>query len=106
MLLKSGVSIAGLHPCMRRALIVCERVFKAHGQEFVITSGLDGCHSAGSLHYYGFAIDAQTRHLKDDKERFNACEEIQMQLQGFDVVLEKTHIHIENEKVFNRFVER
>lgn len=98
MKIKTGVSIAGLNPCMRRALIECDRVMKKYGVDFVITSGLEGVHSAGSLHYYGFAIDARTRDLEDNLQ--SAYTELKASLLEYDVVLERTHLHIENEIAF------
>jgi hypothetical protein len=104
MKVKAGVIIQGLAPCMRKALIVCERIYHRHGTQFVITSGLDGCHSAGSLHPYGYAIDCRTRDLKSEENRIEVYEQLKSELNEYDVVLEKDHIHIENEKGFNRFI--
>lgn len=98
MKIKQGASIQGIHPCMRKALIECDRVMRKYGVPFVITSGLDGTHSAGSLHYYGFAIDVRTRELGIYLNR--AYNDIKNSLPEFDVVLESNHIHIENEKQF------
>ena len=100
MRIKSGVILAGLHPSMRTALIEADLIMKEHGFSLVITSGLEGTHSAGSLHYYGFAFDARTRHLEGKEKEIH--KEISDALPGFDVVLERTHIHIENEIAFRR----
>lgn len=99
MRIKQGASIAGLHPCMRRALVIGDQVLKNFGVNFIITSGLDSTHSAGSLHYYGFAIDIRTRHMDDPSTVHKALKD---QLAGYDVVLERNHIHIENEIEFRR----
>ena len=97
MKIKSGVSLAGLQPCMREAIIAANKVMRSHSVPLVITSGTDGCHSAGSLHYYGYAIDIRTRQLSDVT---GAHKELKAMLPGFDVILERTHIHIENEVAF------
>jgi hypothetical protein len=95
MKLKDGVVLAGLDTRMRPALIVCEDTYKDFGEELVITSGLEGCHSAGSLHYYGLAIDIRTRMFTLERKR-DLADELQRRLGwAFTVVLESSHIHIE-----------
>ena len=63
--IKDGVVLAGLDPCMRPAMVNAERIWKRFGRSegVTITSGLDGCHSAGSLHYYGLALDFRTHYF-------------------------------------------
>lgn len=88
--------LAGLRLEMRPALIVCERIMKAHGVELVITSGLDGEHSAGSWHYYGLAIDIRTRQLSGPTEVEQVANEIRAALGApFEVLSEGDHIHVE-----------
>ncbi|RLD00690.1 MAG: hypothetical protein DRI46_06770 [Chloroflexi bacterium] len=95
MKLKKGVVIAGLNLRMRPVLKACEAVMNDMRVDFVITAGLEGLHSAGSLHYYGLAIDVRTRDLRI-KSRKIAAARIQNILGGdYDVVLEKDHIHVE-----------
>jgi hypothetical protein len=98
MQIKSGATIINLNPSMRPALIGCQKVFDKHNTNFVITCGLDSTHSAGSLHYYGFAIDVRTRDLGDKLQ--DCYQDLLNELTGFDVVLESNHIHIENEIAF------
>lgn len=58
-----------------------------------ITSGNDGKHMKGSLHYQNKAIDIR---IKDMKYPHANWLMIRKQLgHKFDVILEKTHIHIE-----------
>jgi hypothetical protein len=94
--LKDGVIIAGLHIKMRPVLIAAEDVWRDLGrQEVVITSALDGCHSAASLHPYGRAVDLRTRVLRGIDVAL-AVDMLRERLgDDYDVVLEPTHIHVE-----------
>lgn len=96
--IKSCATIINLNPSMRPALIGCQKVFDKHNTDFVITCGLDSTHSAGSLHYYGFAIDVRTRDLGDKLQ--DCFQDLSDELAGFDVILESNHFHIENEIAF------
>ena len=92
MLLKAGVSIDRLERNTRRGLGKVGDVFAAHSQEMVITSTYEGTHSDASLHYANRAFDV----------RF-PVHSTQTIIRGirtalgnrFDVVVEKTHYHIE-----------
>ena len=92
---KEGVKLNGSQPEIALALIVCDGVYKAYGQNMVVTSVTDGVHSRGSLHYVGFAFDLRTRdtHSQDlvriHKDLLSSLTE------EFDVVLEKDHFHVE-----------
>ena len=74
--------------------------------EPIMTSGKDGSHMTGSLHYAGRACDIRllthpyytTELIPNAAWVYNEslAEELQKKLGGdFDVVLERTHIHIE-----------
>jgi len=95
MQIKDGVILAGLQLVMRKVLISADAIWNELGQELVITAGLDGAHSAGSLHYYGLAIDLRSRYFtKDEKEE--AAEKLRAALgSDYDVVVHKSHIHVE-----------
>ena len=89
------VNIWGLQPQMRKVLREAEKVWAAHGEELVITSARDGMHSAGSLHYYGFAVDLRTRYF-DDENKAQVAEELEAILgHPYDVVVHTSHIHVE-----------
>ena len=91
---KGGVILAGLDIAMRPALIEAERIWEEMGYHLTVTSALDGVHSAGSLHYYGRALDFRTRDM--GKARMKAYLQLKERLpRGFDVVLEHDHIHVE-----------
>lgn len=63
--------------------------------ELVITSGLDGVHSANSLHYALRAIDIRTRNL-DATQTSVLLTLLRKELgTGYDVVQELDHIHVE-----------
>ena len=94
--LKEGVKIKGLQPEMVLAAQIVEGVYASYNNaECVITSVRDGIHNTHSFHYVGYAIDFRTRHipggwlhkLERDIKRALGSE--------FDVVLEKTHLHVE-----------
>lgn len=95
MKIKDGVNIQGLDIKIRPALIAANKIWKKYGQELVVTCGLDGMHSAGSLHYYGLALDFRTRYFEKGTARYVA-ESLQKELgNDFDVIHHKTHIHVE-----------
>lgn len=98
---KRGVITAGLQIEMRPVLILVENLWKALGKEAVITSALDGMHSAGSLHYYGYALDFRIWGIaKNDLSTIVA--NLQKELGSkYDVILHKTHIHVEYQEVLN-----
>jgi hypothetical protein len=63
--------------------------------ELVITSVTDGKHSPNSLHYVGYAFDMRTRDLSQVDKKNLAVDLREALGQEFDVVVEKTHIHVE-----------
>ena len=95
MQLKKGISIQGMRPELLIAMMVAARVYQVHNCILVITSVTDGKHSVTSLHYTGCAFDCRTRNL-DEKQKKQIFSDIMVSLTSdFDVILEKTHIHIE-----------
>lgn len=95
MKINKGVNIQGIDFKLRPALMYAEDIWKSHGQELVITAGMEGEHSASSLHYYGLALDLRTNYFSLDTARI-VCLELANKLgRNFDVVLEKSHIHVE-----------
>ena len=80
---------------MRLVLITADKIWRNAGQELVITAGLDGEHSAGSLHYYGLAVDFRTRYFSEmDKMRVASALRSKLGT-DYDVVIHRTHIHVE-----------
>jgi hypothetical protein len=96
MQIKEGASLQGLQIEMRPVLKAADAVWKENGQELVVTAGTDGTHSAGSLHYYGRAIDLRTRYFSDEERElvFNSLKSI-LPDSLYDVINHSTHIHVE-----------
>jgi hypothetical protein len=95
--IKDGVRLNGLHSSAIRIIYWASIIYEEIGKPLVITSALDGEHRSDSKHYVGKAIDIRKRHLTDREIR-----EVITQLEyclgtEYDVVNEKTHIHIEHD---------
>lgn len=103
MRLKEGASIENVSWRMWYAALVAEPIWKKRGAELVITSGRDGRHGPGTLHYcvegkytdgIGRALDLRTFNLMGAEAE--AAKELKAALgPDYDVVLEKDHIHVE-----------
>lgn len=100
MQLKKGVSLTGLRLAMRPVLVEADQIWEDLGQELVITSTTEGVHSAGSLHYYGYAVDLRTRYFNKE-ERFKAyCALVEaLEYEGFNIYMHDTHIHVEYDAI-------
>jgi hypothetical protein len=95
MIVKKDASLKGIDEIMILMMPKIEKLYEAIGKEFVITSGTDGTHSIGSLHYKGLAVDIRLPYLTPNANK-PFVEMIKLVLNiDFDVVLEKDHIHIE-----------
>jgi hypothetical protein len=93
--LKPDVRIFGLRPEIVIAILVAERAYAEIGCELMLTSGIEGTHSAGSLHYAGSAADFRTLNVTPDKLKL-LVEKIGAALgPDFDVLLESNHLHVE-----------
>lgn len=102
MKIKQGVSLIGLKLEMRKALLAADHIWAKHGQELVVTSGTDGEHSAGSLHYYGYALDFRTHYFTDRQKKLVTQELVDtLTTYGFRVIKHKTHIHIEYRRILS-----
>jgi len=92
MLLKAGVDISRLERNTRRSLNKVAFIFSEARELFIITSTYEGNHGEGSLHYANQAYDVR---LPDDS-KLRILAKIKEKLgSDFDVVLERTHYHIE-----------
>lgn len=95
MIVKKDASLKGIDEVMVLILPKIEKLYEAIGKELVITSGTDGIHSIGSLHYKGLAIDIRVPYLTLNANR-PFVDMIRLVLNiNFEVILEKDHIHIE-----------
>jgi hypothetical protein len=80
--LKNGVNFV-LSPEMHVLVGWMARRWQEHGLgAFVITSGRDGAHREGSLHYSGNAVDIRTRHLFDGKHHTSDLLDFALMLQA------------------------
>jgi uncharacterized protein YcbK (DUF882 family) len=95
LILKPDVRIAGLRPEIVLAVLIAERAYAEADCELMLTSGIEGAHSRGSLHYAGSAADLRTQSVPLEKLK-PLVERIRIALgPDFDVVLESNHLHIE-----------
>ena len=91
MLVKLGVDISRLKRETRRVLPIVEYIYwKYAKEEAVITSTYEGNHGPGSLHYANQAVDFRLSKIPIATEIFKKDLGA-----GFDIVLEKDHLHIE-----------
>lgn len=92
----NNVNIDHLHPMLILALRTIEdtiRSLEGYQYEMTITSGNDGAHKRGSLHYKNKAIDIRNRDMTFTTE---VATKLSLKLgRNFDVINEGTHIHIE-----------
>lgn len=97
--IKPGVSIKLLKPQMVPALITANKVLGLYNEDCWITSGDDGQHGQNSKHYEGLAVDIRTRILPGGSTGLLASHIAGLIGDAlghlYDVVLERTHIHIE-----------
>ena len=94
-MIKTGVKASGLKPEILLAIQEAREVYHVLGATLVITSLLDGKHSTNSLHYEGLAVDLRTRHLDESVKPIVAARIKKALGPEYDVVLERTHLHIE-----------
>ena len=106
-LVKEGVQLDGLEPVMVPAVQAANHAaLTLTGDPATITSGLDGEHGTGSLHFEGLALDI--RRLDRHVDNFGGVHFLDAELAerqartiraslspDFDVVLEANHVHIE-----------
>ena len=98
MKIKKGAILSGLNILMRPVLVEGEKIWKTEGKEFVVTCGLDGTHSAGSLHYYGLAVDLRAKYWGDPGKHTIAAKLRKFLGVNYQVVVHEGrngHIHVE-----------
>ncbi len=98
---KKGVKVVGMRPELVLLLMAAKDAAGAMGlKELWVTSGVEGRHRRGSLHYIGHGLDLRTRgstgRLKRWTPKFTEMFATKLR-QGltseYDVVVEKNHIH-------------
>lgn len=90
--IKPGVRVSTLKPEIVLAIMIARDLWLEQAQALTITSGIEGQHKVGSLHYAGLAVDL--RLPTANKERMVAQLAIRLGAE-YDVVLESDHIHVE-----------
>jgi len=100
---KPGVELTEVHPAMVAAWPTIMQVYRRHGYDCTLTSGRDGSHMHGSLHYavpmqandFRTWADSSGRQMRD-VEKHALAHDIQAELgEDFQVIVEPTHLHIE-----------
>lgn len=95
MKLVMGASIRGLRTETLFAINVASEIYLRHGYEMEITSGIEGKHSRGSLHYAGAAFDLRIKNIPTEVV-LDIMTDLKESLGvDFDAVLESNHIHLE-----------
>lgn len=90
--IKPGVRCFGIRAELVLGLQIVAHVYAAFDFDCVVTSIIDGTHSAGSLHYVGAAADLRL----PPSRAVELVAALQFALGAdFDVVLEADHVHVE-----------
>jgi len=92
---------AGAKPSDKLVMIgvrkAVEETFRSHGFECWLTSGMDGEHSAGTLHYAGYAEDYDADEALSN-ETWRLIESDAINLLGglpFQAIAHNGHLHVE-----------
>jgi len=94
-------TIRNLKPQMIVAWDILDDILSNYGGDAIVTTGDNGKHSSGSLHYVGFALDFRSHNLKESSKReikkeFDAAVGAKEGVRSeYDFVIESTHFHIE-----------
>lgn len=92
---QGGARILGLRPEIVIGLTIANDVYREFGFDCIVTAGIDGSHSRGSIHYKGLAVDLRARHIPAT-EQPKITAKLQERLgDDFDVVFEGDHWHLE-----------
>ena len=93
----SSVNLSNIHKKVFFAIYKVAEIYEEMGIDLVITSARDSIHSKHSLHYVGRAIDIRVFNIPQQYSHKDVMEKIKKAIgdDEFDVVYEKTHIHIE-----------
>jgi hypothetical protein len=97
--LKNDVELLFLDPHIVLADVIIASIFAENGYDCQITSGTEGQHMAGSLHYIGKAHDFMTHHVSRITLP-NLVKEVVDALPGYVVLLEdldlpNEHMHVQ-----------
>ena len=94
--IKQGVKLTGIKAEIVVALMIAQETARTYNQHYriTVTSVTDGTHSKGSLHYVGQAADIRVNDMPFDVLKYVDSLKLALK-ENYDVVFEKTHIHIE-----------
>jgi len=110
MKLKRTANPAAVAPATWYAIGVADVVYRKHGMGPVVVTSMNDSHEerSTSLHNRGLAVDLRTRAIPDSTLGLIYDDIVKiLNPQGFDVVLEANHIHIESDcKGTEQFIER
>jgi hypothetical protein len=81
-----------LPPVLNLAVVVAE-VMAQHSVQCVITSGTDGKHKAGSLHYADKALDFRSRGMALPLQQLIATQVRERLGPNYDCIVESDHFH-------------
>ena len=99
--LKDSANLKGIVPASVDPIIeAAAPVYERFGKDLVITSGTDGQHMQGSLHYVGKALDLRASEAwgYSDRVRGQIAGHLRRELgPNYDIVIEPTHIHAEHD---------
>jgi len=104
-LTKTGVDLSKLTTNTRNLLEGCLLFWQENTSSLlVVTSTYDGKHMQGSFHYLNRAFDLRLPHELGKADLIEFVFELRRYLRlnvhvGVDVVLEKTHIHVELDRI-------
>jgi hypothetical protein len=93
--IKPGARMLGVRAEILIAVPIACDILTMWDKELVITTGTDGKHKASSMHHAGWALDLRTRHLSEGQQRDFRDIMIKRLGSEYDVVLHKTHLHVE-----------
>lgn len=85
----------GVNPKNLTIMAAVANVAQLDELSLTVTSGTDGKHMKGSKHYVGDALDIRTRGLDQAQVMLVATHISERLGNGYDVVVEKDHIHVE-----------
>lgn len=93
--IKPGVSLKGVQPQVLPIMLIAAAIYQGFGLDAVVTSGTDGRHREGSLHYRGLALDLRSNNLTAEQAA-SVGRQLRAALGAeYDVVIEGDHIHVE-----------
>ena len=98
MKLKKGVKVMGIKPETLFAMVIANGVVENFWKDYemTVTSVTDSTHGIGSKHYIGQAFDIRTKDMPEKGDIPALLKYLREYLgNGYDVVFEKDHIHIE-----------